>query len=216
MSSVVKEIFYDWIGGNVWLFKLINGFSGHNAIYDHLMIIISRLSETKMMIIPYFIVLSLVAVFNVALSTTSKRKMFKYTFARWLAVLSLFVVAMTVNIGVNHALKDHFGFPRPYVALDASELVKLEDRSAEDGRRSFPSGHVAFMACFIFSIWEVLSLRMRSVGLLAVGAVAWSRIALGMHFPADVFWSAVITVMVVCLARIIVYIVLSKILRLQW
>ena len=215
ISHVVKETFYDWAGGNLWLFRQINGLSG-NPNYNDLMIQVSKLADTKTMFIPALAILLMVAIFNIFHHRSKGSPGFKYRLAEWFAIVSLFAVALPVNAAVNHILKEHFAYPRPYVVLESYEVNYLEYRTKEERNRSFPSGHVAFIACFVFALWEKLKDAGKILGVGAIVLIGWSRIALGVHFPADVFWSAIVTLMVVGLVRIALYTVLTKIFRLRW
>ena len=215
LNSVIKEVFYQWFGGNRWLFHEINSIQGGRE-YDQAMVTISSLADSKTMFLPALSLLCVVAVVCSILNYVRRVPGPKYKLAQWVAVVCLFAVAMPVNAGVNHILKDHFGYERPYAAMPG-EVHQIEQRAPEDATNSFPSGHAAFAACFIFSLWEKIKKGgLRVLALLALFAVMWSRVALGVHFPADVFWSAVISLMVVCLVRIALYMVLTKLFRLKW
>ena len=215
INKIIKETFYDWAGGNVWLFHKINSLSG-DAAYDNAMQTISNLFVTKTMYLPWLGALALVALFAVICHKAKKAPGLKYTAAQWFAVVALFAVAVPVNAAVNHILKEHFAYARPYVALEGSDVKYIEHRPEDDSHHSFPSGHMAFAACLVFALWEKLSQNGKTLGLLLLGLVAWSRVALGVHFPADVFWSAFVTLLVVCLVRIALYTVLTRLFRIRW
>jgi signal peptidase II len=52
---------------------------------------------------------------------------------------------------------------------------------------SFPSGHATYTVLAVISLWPLVPSRLR-IGLLAwLVWVGWSRIAVGAHFPADIF-----------------------------
>ena len=215
ISKIVHETLYDWAGGNVWLFRQINGLSG-DMVYNEAMQNISNLFETKTMFLPYLVALAVVAAFNVISHRAKNTPGIKYRAAEWFAVVALFAVAMIVNVAVNHLLKEHFAYPRPYIALESSTVNHIEQRAADENYRSFPSGHVAFASCLVFALWEKLKKNGKIFGIGLIALVGWSRIALGVHFPADVFWSVFVTLMVVCLVRIALYSVLTTVFRLRW
>lgn len=215
MTNTAKELFYDWAGANVWFFRQIHALSGKNEIYDSLMQLISKFGETRTMFFPYIGLLCACAVVRFIIGKSRGQAGLRYIMTEWFAIITLFACTFPVNVAVNHALKDHFAYPRPYAAL-GSGVSKLEEREAADNNRSFPSGHVALISCLIFCLWPKLSERSRMAGTVAILAMGWSRIALGMHFPADVFWSIFITMAVVAIMRILVYGILAKIFRLKW
>jgi membrane-associated phospholipid phosphatase len=213
MQKVVKEILYDWLGANQWLFLKINKLSGRNEIYDKSMVLISRFSDPHTMYIPSLIFLSVLTMLAILWGLNRNMGTIKYLVLRWVAVVMLFAVAFPVNAVVNYSLKDYFAFPRPYKAVEYTQVQQMEKRKMEDDNRSFPSGHMAFIVCLVLSMWEVLSSFWRKVGLLAILAVGWSRIALGVHFPADVIWSWLITVVIVFIMRDIIYSFRTRIAR---
>ena len=65
---------------------------------------------------------------------------------------------------------------------------------------SFPSGHVLFSACFLCGLWLLRRPRPKYrwvslvAALLVVGAVGWSRIYLGVHYPTDVLGGGLVAI----------------------
>ncbi len=214
--GTAKEILYDWAGANLWIFKQINALSGKGHVYDQAMQTISNLSDGKHVFIPYLVTLCVLAVISGLVGIITKRHGNKFAFNQWIAIIALFAVAFPVNAAINSTLKNYFSFPRPYVAIEESQVQKLENRGNEDGHRSFPSGHVAFITCLVFCLWGKLSDSARPIAALSVFMVAWSRIALGMHFPADLIGSFFITLAVASMVRIAVFYVLHNLLGLRW
>ncbi|MBX0335436.1 phosphatase PAP2 family protein [Pontibacter sp. HSC-14F20] len=95
-----------------------------------------------------------------------------------------YVFAMGLNILFIGLLKYTVDRPRPFVTHDTIEQI------AEASSPSFPSGHTAFA----FTAAVVLVLMFRNPvlrGLLLTWAllVAYSRLALGVHYPSDVLGS---------------------------
>jgi signal peptidase II len=85
-------------------------------------------------------------------------------------------------------LKINFDYPRPVIALGAYVRVI----GTQELRYSFPSGHSAYAALLAATAWPILGRAGRSVALAFVLWIAWSRIAAGAHFPADVVGGAFI------------------------
>lgn len=80
------------------------------------------------------------------------------------------------------ALKVGADFPRPGTVLGAQvHLI-----GTPHDRYSFPSGHTAYAALVAAVLWPVVRPLWRPLLLAFVVWVAWSRIAAGAHFPADV------------------------------
>lgn len=95
-----------------------------------------------------------------------------------------YVFAMGLNILFIGLLKYTVDRPRPYVTHDTIEQI------AEASSPSFPSGHTAY--AFTSAVVLVLMFRNPTLrGLILTWAllVAYSRLALGVHYPSDVLGS---------------------------
>ena len=106
-----------------------------------------------------------------------------------LALLLIAPLAFSLNLGLKHAVNR----PRPVryfseaVTQGTVAIVALEPIA----RRSFPSGHstLAFLALGYLALAQ----RRHAGWALAVAAgVAWSRVAVGAHFPSDCLAGAAI------------------------
>lgn len=73
-------------------------------------------------------------------------------------------------------------YPRPVAALP--DLVRIIGEP--ELQHSFPSGHAAYAMLAAASLWPLASCRVRAWLMACLAWVAWSRIAVGAHFPADV------------------------------
>ena len=98
-----------------------------------------------------------------------------------------FAGAMGLNVLLVATLKYAVDRPRPFVAGHA--VVQL----AEAASPSFPSGHTAF--AFTAAVALILMFPHRWLRLLVLAwalLVAYSRLALGVHYPSDVLASVLI------------------------
>lgn len=94
-----------------------------------------------------------------------------------------FVLGFVLAMAAAGLAKVAFALPRPFVVL--GEAV-YRAGSGPDSRYSLPSGHSVYVGVLAVALWPLLGWGSR-LGLLAfAAAVAWSRIVLGAHFPADV------------------------------
>jgi membrane-associated phospholipid phosphatase len=102
------------------------------------------------------------------------------------AAIGQVAAALFVAASASHALKLAFDVPRPDAAL-AHIAMPLD--------ASFPSGHTAQAAAVCWT-WMIVTgdagRRLVQGGLViaAIGAVAWSRVALGVHRVEDVLAGA--------------------------
>lgn len=111
-------------------------------------------------------------------------------------------VVLGIPWGIAHLLKYPVGRPRPLGDWLGHHPLP------SPGSPSFPSGHTAFAAalcmCIVLSIRPGIRRRFAVVAaLLVVATVAWSRVALGAHFPGDVLTSAaLVPVLALATARV--------------
>jgi membrane-associated phospholipid phosphatase len=94
------------------------------------------------------------------------------------------IFAFLIGTPILHLLKAAFDVPRPQAVLDAETLVRIGPRYM---MHSFPSGHTATA----FTVAGVGALRARRaratvIALILASLVGISRIAAGVHWPADV------------------------------
>ena len=150
------------------------------------------------------IVLSLLLIycyFSIASSQESQIQYKKIVLA-WSNILITLFVSLLVMLCVIASLKMFFAFKRPF-CHEEIKIIKLLQRalSGTDCLRSFPSGHTAYICTILFSLWPALNHISKAVGALIALSVAISRIASGVHFPADILWAALISFVVVTLVK---------------
>ncbi|MFP8833926.1 phosphatase PAP2 family protein [Hydrogenophaga sp. XSHU_21] len=110
---------------------------------------------------------------------------------RWRLASLQVVLAMVVVWVLVLTINRQWPQPRPF-------MLGIGQLWIEHGPTSgFPSRHAAVGLAFGWSALRVSPTRL--VGLLCLGAallIAWSRVALGVHFPADVLAGSVVAVLV--------------------
>ncbi len=99
-----------------------------------------------------------------------------------------FLLATIIYLIVLNFLKEYFNFKRPPAVLDP-ETFYLAGKAYM--KRSFPSGHTTtiFALCGVISFYY-RSLKIRTIALIAAILVGFSRVLIGVHWPADVFGGA--------------------------
>jgi len=120
-----------------------------------------------------------------------------YGIARWRRFALGLTLTLATSAAIVFALKAAFGRPRPCVGLPGVHAL-----CATPSDPSFPSGHACgsftVAAFVIVSLWAEGSLRGASRALVAgvllalATGIAWSRVYLGVHFPADVVAGALL------------------------
>lgn len=209
--SNMRDLWYDWLGVNTWLFKKINELSDI-PVYSSLMKFVTVFGDKKLL--PYIV--AMIAIFFIisfiARVFTKKGGNNTYLFL-W---VNIFLVMGAGLFAVNHTIsyiKNQSAYPRPYVVLPAKSIIQLEFQPAEDANRSFPSGHVAIITILVMALWPVLSENFRWGGILLIFGVAWSRMALGVHFPMDVLSGFFITFIEIKIISFIIYRITGLIFR---
>lgn len=92
-------------------------------------------------------------------------------------------IVFALSYLVNSALKYGFDVARPFAAAGQASTAA----QATAGGPSFPSGHAQMSS----TLWAGMAAQLRhpyfwGVAVLMLGLIAYSRLALGVHYPADV------------------------------
>lgn len=165
-----KAILYDWGGMNAALFQFINqGTPTHIAplawVFSNLL---GNYWTAPLLMLGLWR-------WSCAASERSRSAAVERQLVRFVTAFALAMVVATV-------LKLLFDFPRPPAVY--GELVRVIGTA--ERRCSLPSGHSMYAAIVAGVLWPLVGPRLRLVLASYVGLVGWSRIAAGMHFPADV------------------------------
>jgi signal peptidase II len=181
----IKHYLYDWCGYNTSLFHaLYKSFEPFSA--KALGLLSFAIGEYKLFPIHFIILLLFVSV---------KYKDIR-TKPHIMKPLTTWVVSFLVGALCIHALKVYFHYQRPCSLL----LLDFLYNDDCDGK-SLPSGHTWYVTTFVYSMWSLMSRRVRAFAVVVAGIIAYSRIALGMHFPADVLYGAIVGGVVVSLMK---------------
>lgn len=189
-----KTVFYDWYGANLALFYAANQVTGDT--YEQFMLLGSALG--KYTLFPVYFVLILLA----AWYTTRTQKYNAHNRRKWIKTILTLLFAYGLSWAWVSPLKHALQMPRPFALLpEGSVHILPAIRQMEAPLASFPSGHCAFAMTLVASLWPVLNLPWRIAGAFFVIWVGISRIALGVHFPADVLGTFLLALLAVNLVR---------------
>lgn len=197
-----KAFYYDWAGANGEIFLGINGIRGVG--YDKFMVMVSRAFDTHNFF--YYVgAVGVWAVLNLLLRSITRRPVKPY-FAIWFGILCVLMFGFFTQIGLINAMKSEFSYPRPYLVYSPSEISLIDyEHDPGNDNQSFPSGHVAFTTLLVVGLWPGLSTLARWLGVFLIPLVGWSRISLGMHFPADVIAGFLVSFVLILIIRATVY-----------
>lgn len=101
-------------------------------------------------------------------------------------IVLMAVVSVMIGLLINYIIRSIWLNPRPFVVgIGHTYLFHAPDAS-------LPSNHLTFMWAFALSVAMHSRTRMIGIALIFLGLpVAWARIYLGVHFPFDMFGSAI-------------------------
>ncbi len=170
------HFWYDWGGLNVWLFERINH-AGGGWLWDHLGLWGAIIGSPRGAMVWAGLLLALAL----------KRP-------QWLApqAVLVFIAADVLADAVVHGLlKPYFDFPRPPAALG---LAAVHVVGKPEFVHSFPSGHVTLAFTLLAALLPGAHWVLKALLVVYALWIAWSRIAVGAHFPADVLGGALVGV----------------------
>ena len=153
------------------IYKALNGFAAHHDAFEDVMRFFAQDAQ-------YFFVALLAILFLATGKWRSVNARQGVVAAGFSALLAL---------GISHLIADLWDRVRPYDAHPAKAHLFI----APSNDPSFPSDHATAAFAIAVSIW----LRNRKVGWLALAMatiLAIARVAVGVHYPADVIGGALI------------------------
>jgi membrane-associated phospholipid phosphatase len=205
---IITSFFYEWGGANLAIFHTLNGIT--NTTYVDGMVFITAFGKDALFPL-YLLVVGGVAYYG-ARQKAGQPLDYKRYRNQWIQTIGTLVIAYGVNLAWVHFTKKMFHMPRPFAVLPEGSVHILKAlRHQEDPLLGFPSGHAAFAMTLVVSLWPQLNRSWKIVGVFFVLWIGISRIALGVHFPADVFWGGLMAFLFVCLIKGLVKQILLKI-----
>ena len=100
-------------------------------------------------------------------------------------------------------LKFSFNMPRPFCSLLPDQFLTIANTEIERCLSSFPSAHTGLSILVAYALWPHINRSTKLICCLVIASVAISRITLAMHYPADIIYSALVTLAVITIGNII-------------
>ena len=187
----MKAWLYDWGGLNNVLFQAIN--ANHAAWSDSIMLALTWAGDHDRFSL-YLAALALVSFWRLSRYPGSAAAQ------TWLLALTVFSVGYLLDGMLVIGLKSAFDFPRPPAVFAPDSVIVL---GMPEFHHSFPSGHASFATLIAAVLWPLAKKPLPRVALvLYVLGVCLSRPYLGYHFPADVFFGSLKSLLVVIALRV--------------
>lgn len=208
----LKENLYDWHGANEWIFLQVN--SIHSPLYDHIMQMLSAMGKHELF--PYYFLLAVIcAVVTTLVKKTINNSPVRLHITRWFGVLLVLTAGYPAMGLTAKYIKHQLAYERPYERLDSKDVTWIEPQEKEKATLSFPSGHATFIMFMLVALWPVMSENIRWIAVVVALGVGWSRMAVGVHFPADVVGGFLLGGIITWLVRMVIYGFLSKFLKIH-
>lgn len=178
------QTLYSWGGVNEWLFHFINGAATQSfSLPVQLLDVAGGYWAAPAVMCGLWLLARRSDNERQAKSITDTLMVLAFAYGASLLIVSL--------------LKVTFALPRPSLVI--GEAVQLIGEA--DSRYGFPSGHATFSALVTSTLWPLAIKRLRWILIAYLVLVGWSRIAAGMHFPADVVAGWIVGFVSVAIAR---------------
>ena len=100
-------------------------------------------------------------------------------------------------------LKFSINMPRPFCSLEQAQFITTANTELERCLSSFPSAHTGLSILATYALWPHLNRSTKLFCCAIIALVAISRITLAMHYPADVIYSALVTLIIIAIGNII-------------
>lgn len=194
ISMSFKYIFYDWLGYNKLFLQAINNQFASDSILGFLKFL-SSFFVVEAFALYYFLALFYYIYYFYKVDNGH------HLFMRSINSFLVIGVAYSLVGFIFAFLKFNVNFERPLCVMDLYTNITIDSVRCLS---SFPSGHSAVMTLILYALFPLVSWFARLVLVLIAMDVYIGRVILAVHFPADVLYSIVFTIMIILFSRIIV------------
>ena len=77
------------------------------------------------------------------------------------------------------------------------DFMTIANTSLERSVSSFPSAHTGLSILVAYSLWPYMNTYLKGISCFVILAVAISRTTLAMHYPADIMYSILVTILII-------------------
>jgi membrane-associated phospholipid phosphatase len=190
MISKMLELFYNFGGYNKEIFIFINNLTN----ISFLPLILKAISSVFFIanFAAIYLIVCIYFYFKIKKSP-NPAKTFEpiyYELVRIGACYAFFGITFSI-------LKFSVNFPRPFCSLTPIDFTTIIDISLERCLSSFPSAHTGLAILAAYCLWPYMNRALKFTSCAIIFAVAISRMTLAMHYPADILYSAIVTLVVI-------------------
>ena len=190
----MKEILYDLYGYNTQLFIYANILLNSNEYLSYYLKVISYFFEIKNFAF-YYCVLLLMCWFKIKKADARLQQKVYEKYAYELCKIGF---AYAIFVAIFCGLKFSVNMPRPYCSLTPEQFKSIMDFSDVRCLSSFPSGHTGIALMIMYFTYVYASnMFIKFMTVLMFIAAALSRISLAMHFPVDVIYGILFSIIAI-------------------
>lgn len=196
----MKEIFYDLAGYNKTIFLKLNHITNHSG-FLYFLKYISSIFNIENFALVY---LALCLYQYIKLKNVDPRVLTQTFHGKY---------NILVHAGICYALfgftyaflKFYINIPRPFCSLPEGDFSTIIDTSTERCLSGFPSAHTGLAIMASYLLWRYFNSTMKLTAIITIIFTALSRIALAMHYPADILYSIFVVLFVILVSNVIFF-----------
>ena len=191
---MIREIFYDFFGYNAKLFFHIHN-NMNGEVVQTVLFNLSNLFYFYNFIFYFgiFIIYSLLQI-----KKDGSKKIDHY----WKIILRLGIIYSTF-IFVFTFLKYTINMTRPLCLYEPYMINSIIHISEVRCLSSFPSAHAGMVLFCTYCIWKYLDKIQKIIMIATISLVGIARMSVAMHFPSDILYGYLISILVIIIGNLI-------------
>jgi membrane-associated phospholipid phosphatase len=190
-----SQAFSEWSIINKILFNYLHSLSANNFCHQIFLFfsqIIGNYYLFPIHVLAAFLAIILYYNTNKEATNEEKRNSWESNFY----LFAIICLSLSISFIIVEAIKIYSSFTRPYCD-NTLKIIANNLHDISECNKSFPSGHSAYIACILLPIISQSKNNIINAGLYCfIIAVMISRVSLGIHYPADVAFSFMISFIV--------------------